>query len=116
MWVNHTVSAMNLVFLVSIVSCSNDGVPSISSGAKIYSGKVAGFDGQYVVEITDPDVKSVTISVGEVSIPFKVLNLPTPTIKIGRYWSGNETPMSVFTNSTQLDAVIDGVNFPFKEV
>lgn len=101
---------------VSIVSCSNDGVPSISDGAKIYSGKVSGFDGQYVVEITDPDVKSVTISVGEVSTQFRVLGLPTPTIKIGEYWSGNEIPKSVFTNSTQLDAVIDDVNFPFKDV
>lgn len=101
---------------VSIVSCSNDGIPSISSGAKIYSGNVPGFDGQYVVEITDPDVKSVTISVGEVSTQFRVLNLPTPTIKIGEYWCGNEIPKSVFTNSTQLDAVIDDVNFPFKDV
>lgn len=101
---------------VSIVSCSNDCVPSISSGAKIYSGNVPGFDAQYVVEITDPDVKSVTISVGEVSTQFRVLNLPTPTIKIGEYWSGNEIPKSVFTNSTQLDAVIDDVNFPFKDV
>ena len=101
---------------VSIVSCSNDGVPSISNGAKIYSGNVPGFDGQYVVEITDPDVKSVTISVGEVSTQFRVLNLPTPTIKIGEYWCGNEIPKSVFTNSTQLDAVIDDVNFPFKDV
>lgn len=101
---------------VSIVSCSNDGVPSISNGAKIYSGNVPGFDGQYVVEITDPDVKLVTISVGEVSTQFRVLNLPTPTIKIGEYWSGNEIPKSVFTNSTQLDAVIDDVNFPFKDV
>ncbi|MBR3946639.1 MAG: hypothetical protein IKJ56_05995 [Bacteroidales bacterium] len=101
---------------VSIVSCSNDGVPSISNGAKIYSGNVPGFDAQYVVEITDPDVKSVTISVGEVSTQFRVLNLPTPTIKIGEYWSGNEIPKSVFTNSTQLDAVIDDVNFPFKDV
>ena len=101
---------------VSIVTCSNDGVPSISSGAKIYSGNVPGFEGQYVVEITDPDVKSVTISVGEGSTQFKVFNLPTPTIKIGGYWSGDEIPKSVFTNSTQIDAVINDVNFPFKDV
>ena len=101
---------------VSIVTCSNDGVPSISSGAKIYSGNVSGFEGQYVVEITDPNVKSVTISVGDVSTQFKVLELPTPTIKIGEYWSGGEIPKSVFTNSTQLDAVIGDVNFPFKDV
>ena len=101
---------------VSIVSCSNDGVPSISSGAKIYSGNVSGFEGQYVVEITDPNVKSVTISVGDVSTQFKVLELPTPTIKIGEYWSGGEIPKSVFTSSTQLDAVIGDVNFPFKDV
>lgn len=102
---------------VLIVAKGNDGVmPSISDGAKIYSGKVSGFEGQYVVEITDPDVKSVKISVGEVSTQFRVLNLPTPTIKIGEYWSGNEIPKSVFTNSTQLDAVIDDVNFPFKDV
>lgn len=101
---------------VSIVSCANDGVPSISSGAKIYSGNVSGFEGQYVVEITDPNVKSVTISVGEVSTQFKVLELPTPTIKIGEYWSGGEIPKSVFTSSTQLDAVIGDVNFPFKDV
>lgn len=101
---------------VSIVTCSNDGVPSISSGAKIYSGNVSGFEGQYVVEITDPNVKSVTISVGDVSTQFKVLELPTPTIKIGEYWSGGEIPKSVFTSSTQLDAVIGDVNFPFKDV
>ena len=101
---------------VSIVTCSNDGLPSISSGAKIYSGNVSGFEGQYVVEITDPNVKSVTISVGDVSTQFKVLELPTPTIKIGEYWSGGEIPKSVFTNSTQLDAVIGDVNFPFKDV
>lgn len=101
---------------VSIVTCANDGVPSISSGAKIYSGNVSGFEGQYVVEITDPNVKSVTISVGDVSTQFKVLELPTPTIKIGEYWSGGEIPKSVFTNSTQLDAVIGDVNFPFKDV
>lgn len=101
---------------VSIVSCANDGVPSISSGAKIYSGNVPGFEGQYVVEITDPNVKSATISVGEVSTQFRVLELPTPTIKIGEYWSGGEIPKSVFTNSTQLDAVIGDVNFPFKDV
>ena len=101
---------------VSIVTCSNDGVPSISSGAKIYSGNVSGFEGQYVVEITDPNVKSVTISVGDVSTQFKVLELPTPTIKIGEYWSGGEIPKSVFTRSTQLDAVIGDVNFPFKDV
>ncbi len=101
---------------VSIVTCANDGVPSISSGAKIYSGNVPGFDGQYVVEITDPNVKSVTISVGEVSTQFKVLELPVPTIKIGEYWSGGEIPKSVFTSSTQLDAVIGDVNFPFKDI
>lgn len=101
---------------VSIVSCANDGVPSISSGAKIYSGNVSGFEGQYVAEITDPNVKSVTISVGEVSTQFRVLELPVPTIKIGEYWSGGEIPKSVFTNSTQLDAVIGDVNFPFKDV
>lgn len=101
---------------VSIVTCSNDGVPSISSGAKIYSGNVSGFEGQYVVEITDPNVKSVTISVVDVSTQFKVLDLPVPTIKIGEYWSGGEIPKSVFTNSTQLDAVIGDVNFPFKDV
>ena len=101
---------------VSIVTCSNDGVPSISSGAKIYSGNVSGFEGQYVVEITDPNVKSVTISVGDVSTQFKVLELPTPTIKIGEYWSGGEIPKSVFTSSTQLDAVIGDGNFPFKDV
>lgn len=101
---------------VSIVTCANDGVPSISNGAKIYSGNVPGFEGQYVVEITDPDVKSVTISMGEVSTQFKVLNLPVPTIKIGGYWSGDEIPKSVFTNSVQLDAVISDVNFPFKDV
>lgn len=101
---------------VSIVTCSNDGVPSISSGAKIYSGNVSGFEGQYVVEITDPNVKSVTISVGEVSTQFRVLELPVPTIKIGEYWSGGEIPKSVFTSSTQLDAVIGDVNFPFKDV
>lgn len=101
---------------VSIVTCSNDGVPSISSGAKIYSGNVSGFEGQYVVEIIDPNVKSVTISVGDVSTQFKVLELPTPTIKIGEYWSGGEIPKSVFTSSTQLDAVIGDVNFPFKDV
>ena len=101
---------------VSIVTCSNDGVPSISSGEKIYSGNVSGFEGQYVVEIIDPNVKSVTISVGDVSTQFKVLELPTPTIKIGEYWSGGEIPKSVFTSSTQLDAVIGDVNFPFKDV
>jgi len=102
---------------VSILAKGNDGVmPSISDGAKIYSGKVSGFDGQYVVEITDPNVKSVTISVGEVSTQFKVLELPVPTIKIGEYWSGGEIPKSVFTSSTQLDAVIGDVNFPFKDV
>ena len=101
---------------VSIVTCANDGVPSISNGAKIYSGNVPGFEGQYVVEITDPDVKSVTISMGEVSTQFKVLNLPMPTIKIGGYRCGDEIPKSVFTNSTQLDAIIDDVNFPFKDV
>lgn len=101
---------------VSIVNCANDVAPTISNGAKIYSGKVSGFDGQYVVEITDPDVKSVTISVGEASCQFKVLNLPTPTIKIGEYWSGDEIPVSVFKNSTKIDAVISDVNFPFKDV
>ncbi len=101
---------------VSIVTCSNDGVPSISSGAKIYSGNVPGFEDQYVVEITDPNVKSVTISVGEVSTQFRVLELPVPTIKIGEYLSGGEIPKSVFTSSTQLDAVIGDVNFPFKDV
>lgn len=101
---------------VSIVTCANDGVPSISSGAKIYSGKVPGFEGQYVVEITDPEVKSVTISVGNFSSQFKVLNLPTPTITIGGYRSGDEIPKSVFSNSAQIDAVISDVNFPFKDV
>ena len=101
---------------VSIVTCSNDGVPSISSGAKIYSGNVSGFEGQYVVEVTDPNVKSVTISVGDVSTQFRVLELPVPTIKIGEYLSGGEIPKSVFTSSTQLDAVIGDVNFPFNDV
>ncbi len=64
---------------VLVVAGTNDGAPSISSGAKIYSEKVSGFEGQYVVEITDPDVKSVTISVGNVSTQFKVLSLPVPT-------------------------------------
>ena len=101
---------------VSIVSCSNDGVPSISSGAKIYSGNVPGFDGQYVVEITDPDVKSVKISFGEATSEFKVLGLPTPAITIGGYKVGDEVPVSVFSKSAQLDAVIDDANFPFKDV
>ena len=101
---------------VSIVNCANDGEPSISSGAKIYSGQVTGFDGQYVVEITDSDVKSVTITVGGVSTQFKVLNLPTPTITIGGYRVGDEIPKSVFTKSTKIDAVISDVNFPFKDV
>ena len=101
---------------VSIVSCSNDGVPSISNSEKIYSGTVSGFEGQYVVEITDPNVKSVTISVGEVSTQFKVLELPIPAITIAGYRGGEEIPKSVFTNNTQLDAVIDNVNFPFKDV
>ena len=101
---------------VLVVAGTNDGAPSISSGAKIYSGKVSGFEGQYVVEITDPDVKSVTISVGNVSTQFKVLSLPVPTITIGGYRSGDEIPLSVFTNSTQIDAVIDDANFPFKDV
>lgn len=101
---------------VSIVACANDGAPTISNGAKIYSGQVSGFDGQYVVEITDPDVKSVTISVGEASCQFKVLNLPMPTITIGGYGVGDEIPKSVFTKSTKIDAVISDVNFPFKDV
>lgn len=101
---------------VSIVNCANDGEPSISSGAKIYSGQVTGFDGQYVVEITEPDIKSVTISVGESSCQFKVLNLPTPAITIGGYRSGDEIPKSVFTKSTKIDAVISDVSFPFKDV
>lgn len=101
---------------VSIVACANDVAPSISTGAKIYSGQVPGFDGQYVVEITDPDVKSVTISVGEASCQFKVLNLPTPTITIGGYRSGDEIPKSFFAKSTKIDAVISDVNFPFKDV
>ena len=101
---------------VLVVAGTNDGAPSISSGAKIYSGKVSGFEGQYVVEITDLDVKSVTISVGEASCQFKVLNLPTPTITIGGYRSGDEIPKSVFAKSTKIDAVISDVNFPFKDV
>ncbi|MBR5983831.1 MAG: hypothetical protein IK025_08970 [Bacteroidales bacterium] len=101
---------------VSIVNCANDGAPSISNGAKIYSGKVPGFEGQYVVEITDPDIKSVTISVGEASCQFSVLNLPTPTITIGGYRVGDEIPKSVFTKSTKIDAVIGDVSFPFKDV
>ena len=101
---------------VLIVAGANDVAPSISSGAKIYSGKVSGFEGQYVVEITDPDVKSVTISVGKVSSQFKVLNFPVPTITIGGYKSGDDIPKSVFAKSTKIDAVISDVNFPFKDV
>ena len=101
---------------VLVVAGTNDGAPSISSGAKIYSGKVSGFEGQYVVEITDPDVKSVTISVGNVSTQFKVLSLPVPTITIGGYRVGDEIPKSVFTKSTKIDAAIGDVNFPFKDV
>ncbi|MBQ2572892.1 MAG: hypothetical protein II575_01635 [Bacteroidales bacterium] len=102
---------------VSIVAKGNDGVmPSISDGAKIYSGKVSGFDGQYVVEITDPDVKSVKISFGEATSEFKVQGLPTPAITIGGYKVGDEVPVSVFSKSAQLDAVIDDANFPFKDV
>ena len=102
---------------VSITVKGNDGVmPSVSNGAKIYSGKVAGFDGQYVVEITDSEVKSVKISFGEATSEFKVLNVPYPTISIGGYKSGDNVPMSVFSKSAQLDAVIDDANFPFKDV
>lgn len=114
-------SAVDVLYLgvknpVSIVNCANDVAPSISNGAKIYSGQVPGFDGQYVVEITDPNVKSVTISVGDVATQFKVLNLPTPTITIGGYRVGDEIPKSVFTKSTKIDAAIGDVNFPFKDV
>ena len=102
---------------VLVVAMGNDGVmPSISDGAKIYSGNVPGFDGQYVVEITDPDVKSVKISFGEATSEFKVLGLPTPAITIGGYKVGDEVPVSVFSKSAQLDAVIDDANFPFKDV
>ncbi len=114
-------SAVNVLYQgvknpVSIVNCANDVAPTISNGAKIYSGQVPGFDGQYVVEITDPNVKSVTISVGETSCKFNVLNLPMPTITIGGYRVGDEIPKSVFTKSTKIDASIGDVNFPFKDV
>lgn len=114
-------SAVNVLYQgvknpVSIVNCANDVAPTISNGAKIYSGQVPGFDGQYIVEITDPNVKSVTISVGETSCKFNVLNLPTPTITIGGYRVGDEIPKSVFTKSTKIDASIGDVNFPFKDV
>jgi len=101
---------------VSIVASGYEGVePSVSSGAKIYPGNVSGYEGQYVVEITDKDVKSVRISFGKASAKFKVLNIPYPTITVGGYKSGDDIPKSVFSSKLKLDATVGDGDFPFKE-
>jgi len=89
--------------------------PSISGGAKIYSGKVPGYEGEYVVEITDPNTKEVTISAGGQSQKFKVLNVPSPAIKIGGYGSGEAVPKAALRSIT-LSAQLEGGFFPFKDV
>ena len=90
--------------------------PSITAGAKIYSGKVPGYEGEYIVEVTDGSTKEVTISAGGQSQKFKVMNVPSPIITIGGYKSGDDIPKAAIKGSPRLDAVLEGGFFPFKDV
>lgn len=107
---------------VSVAASGYTGAtPSASGGATIKQGKVAGYEGEYVVTVTDPSVKEVTISVSAEgknvgSQKFKVMNVPTPVIQIGGYKSGDDVPKQVFRSSPRLDAVLEGGFFPFKDI
>lgn len=101
---------------ISITVCDDsEVVPSITDGAKIYRGQVLGCEGEYIVEITSPDLKNVLITAGGRSVKFVVMDLPTATIKIGGYRSGAHIPRDVIMKSERLDAEIEGF-FPYSDI
>jgi gliding motility-associated protein GldM len=93
-----------------------------TGGATITKGKVAGYEGEYIVTIpSGTQTKEVTInvsadgkSVGHQT--FKVMNVPSPIITIGGYKSGDDVPKAAIKGSPRLDAVLEGGFFPFKDV
>ena len=99
---------------VTIVASGLKGAkPTISSGAKIYSGNVSGYDGEYIIEVTDPNVKEVTVSANGRVQKFRVLNVPTPVITIGGYSTGEDVPKAVFKSASKIYAVPSGGFFPY---
>ena len=95
---------------------------SATGGATITKGKVAGYEGEYIVTVpAGSQTKEVTInvsadgkSVGHQT--FKVMNVPSPIITIGGYKSGDDVPKAAIKGSPRLDAVLEGGFFPFKDV
>ncbi len=95
---------------------------SATGGATVTKGKLAGYEGDYIVTIPAGNTtKEVTINVssGGKSVgsqKFKVMNVPSPVIQIGGYKSGDDVPKAAFRSSPRLDAVLEGGFFPFKDV
>lgn len=95
---------------------------SITGGATITKGKMAGYEGEYIVNIpASCTSKEVTVNVSAEGKnvghqTFKVMNVPSPVIQIGGYKSGDDVPKAAIKGSPRLDAVLEGGFFPFKDV
>ena len=125
---NTTITACNIFYRgiqnpLSVKASGYDNFNvTVSGGASITKGKLAGYDGDYIVTIpAENQTKEVVVginvdgkSIGQQT--FKVINVPTPTICIGGYKNGSDLPKSVIKSSPRLDAVLDDGFLPFNNV
>lgn len=93
-----------------------------TGGAVVTEGKVAGFEGNYIVTVpAECQAKEIIININAdgkniCRKTFKVLNVPNPVIAIGGYKNGSDLPKSAINGSPRLDAVLEDGFFPFKDI